>query len=611
MPPHAMDQGLPKPPLEIGSYFAGYRVLALIGQGGHACVFRVLDEFLDKCFALKVLYRAGGVTPEMMKRGRSEAQFLSSLRHPNVVEVVRAGIENGLLFIVMELLEGRSLRLVQHHAGRLEVEEVLTIAEHIAEGVGAAHQHQAIHRDLKPDNVFICTDNRSKVLDFGIAKLVGQGGWTTQRNIVPGTMLYMSPEQLQGMPLGPESDVYATGLIMFTLLFGRHPCLLDMESVSNDELARIQVMRVPPQLDQIAPHIPRYVARLVAKMLAKLPEERIRSMIEVAQTIRQLRERYIGEMRQAGRVLQMRDLSSCNLGGEFQVSLAGQRVDTATVTDSRIASPLPAVAGQFAQAGAIRTVEYASPASRRPGASSEPGAPTSADKPTMMAGPGQGGHSNSSPPAAASAGIPVRSVVFESRRLSRATPTPSPTSLGRTAPPNLESASPSVGGFLARLGPYRTPVVTAIYAGVGLGLGLAVLFAVRGGVGTPAAAGGRVVESAVAGASVAPPLPPAPIAEAAMPEVSPVEAPPTPAASAVVVPDEVVAAAPKPAAVATSVPAATQLLATRPAPAKSANVDPVLERMKATARHFHEEAEGAKKKPKPTLPFNDSPGSGL
>jgi len=594
-----MDPGLPKPPLEIGSYFAGYRVLELIGQGGHACVFRVLDEFLEKHFALKVLYRAGGVTPEMIKRGQKEAQFLSSLRHPNVVEVNRAGIENGSLFILMELLAGRSLRLVEQLAGRLAVEEVLTIGEHIAEGVGAAHLHQAIHRDLKPDNVFICSDNRCKVLDFGIAKLVGQGGWTTQRNIVPGTMLYMSPEQLQGMPLGPESDIYALGLIMFTLLFGRHPCLLDMESVSNNELARIQVVRVPPYLDQIAPHIPRYVARLVAKMLAKLPEERLRSMGEVAQLIRQLRERYVGETRQAGKVLQMRDLSSCEFGNEFQVSIAGPRVDTATVTDSRMPSPLLPAAGQFAPGGAFRTVEYTSPASRRPSASPEPAAPTSADKPTIMATPRPSGHSVSSPPPSP---IPVRSVVHSR---SRATPTPSPTSLGRTAPPHVESLShPVTSGFLERLGRYKTPVVTAIYVGVGLGLGLGVLFAVRRGAGTPAVAAGDVARSAVEAASAAPPPPR--IAETTVPAVLPTPPLEMPAPSAVAVP-EPQAAAPAPAAkLATPTP---PKVVKHLIPAEDdTEVDPVLERMKATAKRFHEEATRAEPKPrsKPVLPFSDS-----
>ncbi len=620
MPPHGMDQGLPKPPLEIGSYFAGYRVLALIGQGGHACVFRVHDEFLDKYFALKVLYRAGGVTPEMMKRGQAEAQFLSSVRHPYIVEVIRAGIENGLLFIVMELLEGRALRLVQQQAGRLEVEEVLALSAQVAEAVAYAHEHKAIHRDLKPDNVFVCRENRAKVLDFGIAKLVDQGGWTTQRNIVVGTILYMSPEQVQGMKLGPETDVYSLGLIMFTLLFGRHPCLLDLESVSNAELARLQVMRVPPQLDEIAPHIPRYVARLVAKSLAKVPEERIRSMSEFATMIRAQLERYVGDTRQTGQALQTRDLSNYDFGGDFQVSLAGGRPDTATATDSLIAVQEQVFGAYAAQLAAPRTVEYGSPPSGRAPTSGERvaptsgerAAPTSADKPTLLlAQHGGNPPRGSSPPH--SPGIPVRSLAFESRPLSRATPTPSPTSLGRTAPPDSEAAPPVAppDALKRLLGPYKTAVVAATYAGVGLGLGLAVLLAVRGGAAHPDAAVPAAAIS-VAGTSAAPPsvaplATPSPVLEAPLPPPAPAPTQaPDPAAPAVSQAAAATAPAPKPAAPAARV---APVAAARPAPAKSADADPVLENMKATARHFHLEADRPQEKPRQpsALPFGDAP----
>lgn len=606
MPPDAMDPTLPKAPLEIGSTFAGYQIRALIGRGGHACVYRAYDEFLDKHFALKVLYRAGGVTPEMMKRGRAEAQFLSSFRHPHVVEVGRAGIENGFMFIQMELLEGRALRIVQELAGRLEVEEVLLIAQQIAEGVAVAHQHKAIHRDLKPDNVFICTGNLSKVLDFGIAKLVGQGGWTTQRNLVVGTMLYMSPEQVQGMPVGPESDVYALGLIMFTLLFGRHPCLLDMESVSNDELARIQVMRVPPQLDEIAPHIPIYVGRLVAKALVKLPEERIRSMSDFAAMIRTVRERYITDLRKAGRVPQSRDLSSCDFGRDFEVSLAGRRAPSVGGTDTIAVSrplfsqplgpgeagatlPLPggsprSPAARSQHAAVPGTAEYGSPPSRPAPIKAAPvsprveRAPTSADKATLMAVEGPSGHLVSPPDAPQVPAIPVRNIVFESPKKSRATPTPSPTSLGRTGSPVGAPTAPT-RRFHQLLAPYRQALVIATVAGAGLGVGLAVVHAVR--------RGGTADVVAPASTLIVEPLPDLPSPAAPPPTVgSPTVATPVASPSAVVAE---VPSAPAPAA-ATAEPAPKPSVVPRPTAAKSAKVDPVLESMKATAQRFREEA---------------------
>ena len=312
MQTQVMAPGVAPLPVELGSHFAGYRVVELIGQGGHACVFRVHDAFLKKDFALKVLFRAGGVTQEMLTRGQTEAQFLSSVRHPHIVEVVRAGIERGVLFIVMELLEGRSLHVVQHLAGRLQVEEVLALAAQVADALAFAHERQAIHRDLKPENVFVCRNNTAKVLDFGVAKLAGGGGWQTQQNLVVGTMLYMSPEQLLGQPLTPASDVYALGLIMYTALSGRHPCLLETDAPSHEELARRQILRVPPRLEQLAPHVPADVGELVAHALAKEPGERIASMAAFGRAIRAALERRIGEAHRASTPLLVRDLSVCD-----------------------------------------------------------------------------------------------------------------------------------------------------------------------------------------------------------------------------------------------------------------------------------------------------------
>lgn len=337
-----MAQGAAPLPVELGSHFAGYRVLELIGQGGHACVFRVHDEFLDKCFALKVLFSAGGVTPEMLRRGQTEAQFLSNVRHPHIVEVVRAGIERGLLFIVMELLVGRSLQVVHHLAGRLEVEEVLALGAQVTDALAFAHERQALHRDLKPDNVFVCSNNTAKVLDFGIAKLTGGGGWQTQHDLVVGTMLYMSPEQLLGQPLTPASDVYALGLIMYTALLGRHPCLLESDAPSHDELARLQILRVPPRLDQLAAHVPADVGQLVAQALAKEPGERIASMVAFGRAIRAALERRIDQARLAGIPLQVRDLSSCDFDGA--AARANAAASLATQTDIHV---LPAVGPNF------------------------------------------------------------------------------------------------------------------------------------------------------------------------------------------------------------------------------------------------------------------------
>jgi eukaryotic-like serine/threonine-protein kinase len=124
----------------------------------------------------------------------------------------------------------------------------------------------------------VTAQNHVKVLDFGVAKLMDDGGFITQKDIVVGTMLYMSPEQLQGLPLTPQSDIYALGLIMYTALMGIHPCLIGVQNPSFAELARIQVMCNPPALDELDPSIPSHVARLVGRAVSKMPEERPASM---------------------------------------------------------------------------------------------------------------------------------------------------------------------------------------------------------------------------------------------------------------------------------------------------------------------------------------------
>jgi serine/threonine-protein kinase len=273
-----------------------YEIEAELGRGGHAWVYQALDPFLGRRVAIKVLHRAGGVSDELLRRGQLEAQLLVRLRHPNIVEVIDAGVsDGGQLYIVMELLRGRPLRSVLRQHGRLRVDEALPLFRQVAEGVELAHRERAVHRDLKPENIFVCPENRPKVLDFGIAKVAGAVGITTQKDLVHGTMLYMSPEQLQGVGATPRSDVYALGTVMYEALLGRHPCILFGEMPSIAELARIQTFVQAPPIDQIDPMIPRHVARLVTRAIAKHPDDRFQSMTELADALAEGEKRFFFE----------------------------------------------------------------------------------------------------------------------------------------------------------------------------------------------------------------------------------------------------------------------------------------------------------------------------
>lgn len=300
-------------PLEIGQAFLGkYQILSRIGRGGHGTVYHAVNTFLGTHVALKVLFRPGGITADMLRRGQAEAQLMSRLRHRNIVEVIDAGItDEGLLYIVMELLRGLSLRelLIQH--GRLNVAEALQLGAQIAEGTHAAHLAGAIHRDLKPENVFVLADNRVKILDFGVAKLVDIAAWTTEKNIVLGTMLYMSPEQVQARPLTPRSDIYSLGVALFETLYGVHPVRLLVPDPDADAWAitRAVVTKFPRMLSELDSRIPRSVASLIQRMMAKVPDQRFDSMKSVAGAIRECLGAYLAVVSTKAGSLPSRDLT--------------------------------------------------------------------------------------------------------------------------------------------------------------------------------------------------------------------------------------------------------------------------------------------------------------
>jgi serine/threonine protein kinase len=309
-------------PLQIGDVFLGkYAIRALIGRGAFACVYHAVHSFTGRHVAIKVLYRQGGVSREVLKRGQAEAQIMSALRHQNITEVLDADrTKDGLLYIVMELLEGRNLRDVLNDVRSLAVEEVLQLGAQLAEGAYAAHIAGAIHRDLKPENVFITAGNGLKILDFGVVKLNDTAAWSTQKGIAHGTVIYMSPEQIHLQKLGPASDIYAVGIILYEALIGQHPVRMMIESPNLTvwEVAAITAKKVPPRLDELDPRIPREVATLVAKALERNPEKRYANMKEFARAMLRCRAAWLEFARNNAIPLQKRDLSQTLASGATQ-----------------------------------------------------------------------------------------------------------------------------------------------------------------------------------------------------------------------------------------------------------------------------------------------------
>ncbi len=297
-------------PLVVGeTCFGKLEVRALLGKGGHAWVYECFDRFLQRPVAVKVIKTLHEAGRDLSRRAQSEAQVLAGLEHPNLVRMLDAGIHGGLVYIVMEKLEGRTLRHALMTLSRLSIPETLRLAIQVADGMQLAHDHGVIHRDLKPENLFITAENHLKVLDFGVAKVLGASHVTTQRDRLQGTFLYMSPEQLQGVAVTPASDVFALGTMMFEMLYG-HPLLLGGEELpSNEHVAWMQLHDVPPPLEKLDARIPRYVGKLIGRAIVKLPSDRFQTMRELGKAAAEALHRYEREQGGDQDAPRARDLS--------------------------------------------------------------------------------------------------------------------------------------------------------------------------------------------------------------------------------------------------------------------------------------------------------------
>jgi len=293
--------------------------------------------FTGREVAIKIVHSPRGMTHEMLERGKAEARALGKLDHPNIVVMHDAGVtDDGLFYIVMELLRGRSLRSALSVHGHFTIEEVLNLAISVADAVQAAHEIGLIHRDLTPDNVYLTRNNRVKVLDFGIAKMLNEIGFTTHKDIVMGSILYMSPEQVQGLQLTPRSDVCALGLMMFEMLLGNHPSLLIFERDLRErnepprraalaDIPPIQAHRAPPLLSDVDPNIPLDLAQVVSRAISKNPDDRFSTMRELSSALRACQEAYSGEAPITVRRGGNRDLSQ-RVEGESLEPPSSQRV---------------------------------------------------------------------------------------------------------------------------------------------------------------------------------------------------------------------------------------------------------------------------------------------
>lgn len=257
-----------------------YEIIRTIGEGGMANVYLGYDTILDRNVAIKVLRGDLSSDEKFVRRFQREALSASSLSHPNIVEVYDVGEDNGLYYIVMEYIDGKTLKQLLKKRGSLTLSEAIDIMLQITDGMAHAHDSYIVHRDLKPQNIMIKDDGQIKITDFGIAMALN-ATQLTQTNSVMGSVHYLPPEQAAGKGCTIQSDIYSMGIIFYELLTGELPFKGD----SAVEIALKQMKDPLPDVHKMNKDIPQSIENIILKATAKNPKNRYQNVREMYQDL--------------------------------------------------------------------------------------------------------------------------------------------------------------------------------------------------------------------------------------------------------------------------------------------------------------------------------------
>jgi eukaryotic-like serine/threonine-protein kinase len=262
-----------------------YELLEKIGEGGMGIVYKAKCHLLNRFVAVKILKAELSGDEDFVARFKREATSAASLSHPNIVNVHDVGEENHINFIVMEYVNGQTLKQIIKKNIRLSDKKTLEIALQIAKALECAHKNNIIHRDIKPDNILITEDNIVKVTDFGIAK-VADAGTITDSNKIIGSVHYFSPEQAKSSIVGFRTDIYSLGVVMYEMVTGRVP--FDADNSISVAVMHIQETVIPP--NEIVNDLPENINQAILKALEKEPINRYQTASEMVEALNKIKE---------------------------------------------------------------------------------------------------------------------------------------------------------------------------------------------------------------------------------------------------------------------------------------------------------------------------------